>query len=194
MTVRRRGMAMAATAAVVIGVAACSSGGHASASFPGLLCPTVEAWSDQSVGIVNAFSDRSPGAASVAQRRQYYQDAFTGLGAQLDDLETRVGKLPRPPASADAAAVHGALAQALTEMRASLADVKAQAMALPDSSYAVASVADGHLFTGLEKNQAIVYQALSDLSEKYGTDVVPRGCGRRGAVDLGPPVTAPRQP
>jgi hypothetical protein len=193
MTVRRRGMAMAATAAV-IGVAACSSGGHASASFSGVLCPTVEAWSDQSVGIVNSFSDRSPGAATVAQRRQYYQDAFTGLGAQLDDLETRVDKLPRPPASADAGAVHDALEQALTEMRASLADVKAQATALPDSAYAVASVTDGHLFAGLEKNQAIVYQALSDLSEKYGTDVVPRGCGRRGAVDLSPPVTAPRQP
>jgi predicted trehalose synthase len=143
---------------------------------------------------VNAFSDRSPGATTVAQRRQYYQDAFTGLGTQLDDLETRLGKLPRPPASADADAVHGALEQALTEMHAALADVEAEAMALPDSAYDVASVADGHLFAGLEKDQAIVYQALSDLSERYGTDVVPRGCGRRGAVDLSPPVTAPRPP
>jgi hypothetical protein len=185
---------MVATAAIV-GLVSCSSGGgRPSPSFSGLLCPTVEAWSDQSVVIVNAFSDRSPGATTVAQRRQYYEDAFTALGGQLDDLDTRFGKLPRPPAAADADAVHGALEQAVTEMRAGLADGTAEAAALPDSAYAVASVTDGHLFTGLEKNQAIVYQALSDLSEKYGPGVVPRGCGRRAPVDLSPPVTAPRLP
>jgi hypothetical protein len=183
---------MAAAAVLGLVAGACSSGGHAPASFSGVLCPTVEAWSDQSVGIVNAFSDRSPNATTVAQRRQYYQDAFDGLGGQLDDLAARVGRLPAPPSSADAGAIHGALEQALTEMRAGLADTKAQAAGLPDAAYSVASVADGHLFTGLEKNLAIVYQALSDLSERYGTDVVPRGCGRRGAVDLSPPVTAPR--
>ena len=43
----------------------------------------------------------------------------------------------------------------------------------------------------MEKNQAIVYQALSDLSQRLGPDVVPRGCGRRGAVDHSPAVTPP---
>jgi hypothetical protein len=175
---------------VVLAVASCSSGGSASKTdFAGVLCPTVEAWSDQSVAVVNAFSDQSLKASGPSQRRQYYADAFTGLGHQLDDLSTRFGRLPAPSQQPDA--VRSALSVAITAMRAALRDASSASTALPDADYEIASVTDGRLFTGLEKNQAIVYQALSDLSDTYGPKVVPRGCGRRGPVDLSPGVTAP---
>jgi hypothetical protein len=167
--------------------ASCSSDGSQRASFPSVLCPTVQAWSDQSVGVVNTFSDQSVKATSAAQRRQLYEDAFEGVEKQLDELAQRLDKLPTPPKDADT--VTSTLDGAVTAMRAALEDAKTTSAGLPDASYEIASVSNGKLFTGLEKNQAIVYQALSDLSDRYGAEVVPRGCGRRGAVDLSPSVT-----
>jgi hypothetical protein len=180
--------ALFGVALVAVATASCSSDGS-SARFPAVLCPTVQAWSDQSVGVVNTFSDHSRAATSAAQRRQLYESAFGGLEQQLDQLATRLAKLPTAPT--DPAAVTSALRGAITAMRAALGDAESTSAALPDGSYEIASVSNGKLFTGLEKNQAIVYQALSDLSDRYGAEVVPRGCGRRGAVDLSPSVTAP---
>jgi hypothetical protein len=179
------------TAALVVAAAACSSDGSKPApTFAAVLCPTVQAWSDQSVGVVNTFSDRSVDASGPAQRRQYYQDAFAGLEQQLDDLSARVDRLPAAPVEADT--VKASLRDAIADMRAGQKEAASASAALPDASYEVASVTEGRLFTGLEKSQAIVYQTLTDLSEKYGEQVVPKGCGRRGAVDLSPSVTPPK--
>jgi hypothetical protein len=69
-------------------------------------------------------------------------------------------------------------------------DGAAHAAELPDEAYAVRAVGDGTLFTSIEKAKAVVFQALADLADDATTGV-PRGCGRRGALDLSPSATFP---
>jgi hypothetical protein len=51
-------------------------------------------------------------------------------------------------------------------------------------------VGEGTLLTGTEKAKAIVFQALSDLAGDPSTGI-PRGCGRRAALDISAPATFP---
>jgi len=167
-------------------LAACSGSSTPKADFAGTLCLGVRVWNDQSVDVVNGFSDDSV-AAAPADRRHLYQAAFDSLNGQIDALQKRISSLPNVPD--DAPAVRGALDELVVSMHATVRDGRTGADALPDSAYTVASVTDGRLFTGLEKNQALVYQTLSDLSARYGTNLVPDGCGRRDALDISPSIT-----
>jgi hypothetical protein len=72
-------------------------------------------------------------------------------------------------------------------------DGATEAEALPDRAFRLVAVRDGSLVTGVEKAKAVVFQALSDLAEDAATGV-PRGCGRRGALDLSPSATFPTSP
>jgi hypothetical protein len=168
-------------------LSACSGSSAPRPDFAGSLCLGVRVWNDQSVDVVNGFSDHSVAVSVPADRRRLYQAAFDRLDDQIDLLQQRISSLPKTPEGAPA--VHRALDELILSMRATVKDGRTEADTLPDSAYAVASVADGRLFTGLEKNQALVYQALSDLAAHYGTDLVPDGCGRRDALDISPSVT-----
>ena len=84
-------------------------------------------------------------------------------------------------------AVRAALTAALASVAATIADGAAGAAALPATAYDTVAVRDGKLLVGTEKSKAIVFNTLADLA----ADGVPRGCGRRGALDLSPSVTFP---
>jgi hypothetical protein len=184
-TVKTRHVVAVAGCAAVL--AACSGSSTPKADFAGTLCLGVRVWNDQSVDVVNGFSDHSVAAAAPADRRHLYQGAFDRLDGQIDGLQKRISSLPSTPDGAPA--VRSALDELVVSMRTTVKDGRRAADALPDSAYTVASVTDGRLFTGLEKNQALVYQSLRDLSARYGTTLVPDGCGRRDALDISPSVT-----
>jgi hypothetical protein len=173
-------------AAGLVGCSSSGGPGGSAASFPGQLCHTVQAWSDQSVDAVNDFSLHSSDAA-VAQRRVLYAAAFDRLEGLLTQLADRVDQLPAAPQDPDA--IRDQLHTALTLMHATTADGKAGAAALPDASYEYASVSNGRLFTGMEKNQAILFAALQAMSDRYDDNVVPPGCGRRSTGDLSPSLS-----
>jgi hypothetical protein len=69
-------------------------------------------------------------------------------------------------------------------------DGAAEAGRLPDAAYEFVAVREGSLVTGIEKAKAIVFNTLSDLADET-TVGLPRGCGRRGALDLSPVATFP---
>ena len=110
--------------------------------------------------------------------------AFGDLEALGDRLADELDDLDLP------ADVATSLDEVVTRVATVVADGAAEAGDLPDEAYAVVAVRDGSLVTGVEKAKAIVFNTLADLADEPGSDV-PRGCGRRGALDLSPSVTFP---
>jgi hypothetical protein len=163
-------------------VAACGDDGaprHGGAS----LCPTVQAWSDAVVQEVKDFRLASRGLDPAARRARYLE-TFAGLerlggrlAAALDELDL-------------ADAVARRLDAALEDVAATVTAGAAEAAALPDDAYELVAVGDGSLVTGVEKAKAVVFAALGELAEDESTGV-PRGCGRRAALDSSPPATLP---
>ena len=148
------------------------------------LCPTVQAWSDATVDAVDEFRIASRELDPAARRARYLQ-SFGDLAALGDRLGRRVRR-PRAPAPASRRSLDEAVARVATVV----ADGAAEAGDLPDEAYSVVAVRDGSLVTGVEKAKAIVFNTLADLADEPGS-AVPRGCGRRGALDLSPSVTFP---
>jgi hypothetical protein len=147
------------------------------------LCATVQAWSDVSVEAVKEFRLASPGL-DPADRRARYDEAFSALAGRREEFIEHLDELDL------AEPVAARLDEAVDVVGQTIADGAAEAAALPDEAYAVLAVRDGTLVTGVEKAKAVVFQALSELTEDDTTGI-PRGCGRRGALDLSPPATYP---
>ena len=145
-----------------------------------LLCPTVQAWSDAIVDAVRGFTKVSR-TLEPAGRKARYAQAFTEQSALHDRLAAAVDELTMPDA------VRAALTVALASVAATIADGADGAAALPASAYDTIAVRDGKLLVGTEKSKAIVFNTLADLADAG----VPRGCGRRGTLDLSPSVTFP---
>jgi len=145
-----------------------------------LLCPTVQAWSDAIVDAVRGFTTVSR-SLEPADRKARYADAFVEQTALHDRLAAAVDELTMP------VVVRTALTAALASVGATIADGAAGAAALPAAAYDTVAVRDGKLLVGTEKSKAIVFNTLADLAP----DGVPRGCGRRGALDLSPSATFP---
>ena len=166
-------------------VAACDDddGGNGEGDVGSRLCPTVQAWSDQSVQEVKDFRLASRGLDPEARRARYL-DAFAGL-AELDDgFDGALDELDLPDPVAQR------LDTALEAVRMIVAEGEDKAASLPDEAYEFVAVSEGSLVTGVEKAKATVFAALSDLADDTSTGV-PRGCGRRAALDLSPPATFP---
>ena len=144
------------------------------------LCPTVQAWSDASVDAVRAFAKASR-TLDPAGRQARYAQAFVDQAALEERLAAAVDRLTLPDA------VRAGLTAALASVAATIADGAAGAAALPETAYDTVAVREGKLLVGTEKSKAIVFNTLADLA----ADGVPRGCGRRGALDLSPSVTFP---
>jgi hypothetical protein len=182
MPTTRRSMARRSVVLVAAGLAlaGCSSSSGKSAVDAAALCSSVRVWNDQSVDAVNAFSRQSDDV-DLPGRRRLYDEAFGNLDVQLHALATQIAGLP-------SGTLKTAMEEAQRQMADNLASARADAKALPDTAYEYYSVKDGRLFTGLEKNQAIIFQALSDVAE-HGQ--VPVACGRRLPDDLSPSATAP---
>jgi hypothetical protein len=147
------------------------------------LCPTVRAWADASVEAVNRFRLASP-TLDPAGRRARYAQAFRDQLAVDERLATALDGLALPDA------VRARLDAALTDVETTVEDSAAGAAALPDPAYRFEAVSEGTLLTGTEKAKAIVFQALSDLAGDPSTGI-PRGCGRRAALDISAPATFP---
>ena len=147
------------------------------------LCPTVRAWADASVEAVNGFRIASPTLDPTGRRARYGQ-AFRDQVALDERLATALDGLALPPR------VRSRLDTALADVETTVDDNAAEAAALPDSAYQFQAVAEGTLLTGTEKAKAIVFQALSDLAGDPRTEL-PRGCGRRAALDISPAATFP---
>jgi hypothetical protein len=165
-----------ATAAAATTTSAVPAGGAVDPK----LCPTVQAWSDGIVDAVRGFTKVSRMLAP-AERKARYAAAFVEQSALHDRLAAAVDELAMPDA------VRAGLRTALDSVAATIADGADGAAALPASSYGTIAVRDGKLLVGTEKSKAIVFNTLADLAD----DGVPRGCGRRGALDLSPSVTFP---
>jgi hypothetical protein len=144
------------------------------------LCPSVQAWSDGIVDAVRTFAKASR-SSDTAERKEHYTQAFVEQSALHDRLAAAVEQMTLP------ATVRTALGDALASVAATIADGAAGAAALPDAAYETIAVGDGTLLVGTEKSKAIVFNTLADLAAAG----VPRGCGRRGALDLSPSVTFP---
>jgi hypothetical protein len=182
----RRGAAAARAAPIVLTavvLAGCGGDDDAGDQTVADLCASVQAWSDISVEAVKEFRLDSPGL-DPAGRRARYDDAFTELAARRDEFIEHLAELEL------AEPVAARLDEAVDVVGQTIADGAAEAAALPDEAYAVLAVRDGTLVTGVEKAKAVVFQALTELTEDPTTGV-PRGCGRRGALDLSPPATYP---
>jgi hypothetical protein len=147
------------------------------------LCPTVQAWSDASVDAVNAFRIASRGL-DPAQRRARYAQAFDEQVALETRLTDALDGLALPTD------VRARIDTALGAVAATIEDNASQAAALPDTAYRFVAVSEGKLVTGTEKAKAIMFAALGELAQEPATGV-PRGCGRRGALDLSPSATFP---
>ncbi len=145
-----------------------------------LLCPTVQAWSDAIVDAVRGFTKVSR-TLDAAGRQQHYAEAFVEQSALHDRLAAALDELTMPDV------VRTTLTAALASVAATIADGAAGAAALPESAYDTVAVRDGKLLVGTEKSKAIVFNTLADLADAG----VPKGCGRRGALDLSPSVTFP---
>ena len=182
---RRRPLgAVLGLALATIAVGACGDDGPPAATVdPATLCATVQAWSDTTVDVANEFRIASRELDPPARRVRYRQSFDDELAVHARFADALAGlDLPAP--------VGAELDEALARVAAIIADGAAEAAALPDSAYEVRGIRDGSLVTGIEKSKAVVFAALSGLSDDPSTGV-PRGCGRRGALDISPMVTFP---
>jgi hypothetical protein len=151
------------------------------------LCPTVQAWSDQTADVADEFRLSSREMDSAAQRRSSYESAF----ADLQTLQERlVVELDRLDASELDERVGPRLAVAAGDVRTVIDDGARRAAALPDEAYQTLAVREGTLFVSVEKARAVVFQALAELADDPKSGV-PRGCGRRDPIDLAPSATFP---
>jgi hypothetical protein len=180
---RRRVAGAVFEVAVVAALAACVDDGPGDVTLAESLCPTVQAWSDATVDAVEGFRVASRELDPTGRRARYVQ-AFDELEALGERLADELGELDLP------VDVEASLDEAVTRVAALVGDGAAEAGDLPDAAYAVVAVRDGSLVTGVEKAKAIVFNTLADLAAQPGS-AVPRGCGRRGALDLSPSVTFP---
>jgi hypothetical protein len=172
--------------ALVVGTSlvACGDDGPGVAPLDAVaLCTTVQAWSDLSVDVVDAFRVASR-ELDAPERRARYRSAFDEQLAVQERLVAALDHLD-PPAD-----VRERIDEAVARVATIITDGAAAADALPDSAYDVRGIRDGSLVTGTEKSKAVVFAALSALSDDPATGV-PRGCGRRGALDISPAVTFP---
>lgn len=147
------------------------------------LCATVQAWSDAVVDVVRDFRLASR-ELDPAGRRARYAASFVDQRALHQRLAAALATLALD------AAVRDRLEGALAAVDTTVTDDAAEAAALPDDAYAVRGVRNGSLVTGTEKAKAVVFNTLADLAADPATGI-PRGCGRRGALDLSPSVTFP---
>ena len=182
------GRRLTGAAAVVVGLgiatAACGDDGPGAASLdPVRLCTTVQAWSDATVDVADAFRVASRELEPPARRARYRQSFDEQLALQ-GRLVAALDRLELP------AEVVARLDAAVERVAGIIANGAAQAEQLPDAAYEVRGIRDGSLVTGTEKSKAVVFAALSSLADDPGTGV-PRGCGRRGALDISPAVTFP---
>ena len=168
---------------LVAALAACGDDGPDDISLATSLCPTVQAWSDATVDAVDEFRVASRELDPTARRARYMQ-AFGDLEALGDRLADELDDLELP------AGVAESLDEVVARVATVVADGAAEAGDLPDEAYSVVAVRDGSLVTGVEKAKAIVFNTLADLADEPGS-AVPRGCGRRGALDLSPSATFP---
>jgi hypothetical protein len=168
---------------LVVVLAACGDDDGDDTAAPEDLCLAVQAWSDATVDAVDAFRDDSRELDPDA-RRARYAEAFTDVADRRDEFAEHMAELDLPQPVAER------LDEALAAVTQTFEDGAAKAAALPKEAYAVQSVREGSLVTSVEKAKAIVFQALSELAEDPATGV-PRGCGRRGALDLSPSATYP---
>jgi hypothetical protein len=191
--IRITAVLVAAVAGLAVGVSACSGGGDDAATVSrargryatpeGSFCDVVLRWSDAVVGSINQFSMQSPDASDPAARKAMYLDVWDGLS----DLSLWVdAAADRAPADTQAE-----LRRAATRVRDELTIGRARAAGLPDSSYELASVRNGTLFTSTEKTRDVVYQTLDDLRAALGEGQVPVACGRHTEPVTLPVMTAP---
>jgi hypothetical protein len=184
MTGRRRAGAVVVVVGLGLGAAACGDDGPGAALLdPVRLCTTVQAWSDATVDVVDAFRVASRELDAPARRARYRQSFDEQLAVQAR-LVAALDRLGLPEG------VAAPLDAAVERVAGIIADGAAQAGQLPDAAYEVRGIRDGSLVTGTEKSKAVVFAALSALSGDPDSGV-PRGCGRRGALDLSPAVTFP---
>jgi hypothetical protein len=148
-----------------------------------LLCTTVQAWSDATVEVANEFRIASR-ELDPAARRVRYRESFDEQMDVHDHLVEALAALHLPAPTA------AALDGALERVAVIIDDGAAEADGLPDAAYELRGIRDGSLVTGIEKSKAIVFAALSGLADDPATGV-PRGCGRRDALDISPMVTFP---
>ncbi len=181
-----------ATAMLLIALAACSNdtkpatksstGSDSSvdrSTFTSALCASVADWMTDLVASTNAFSDASP-QLSAASRRDRYLAAFDDLTRVTDALRVQLGQLPSEGAApADVDAVRAALVAAVDEVKAQIADNRAQAAGLADAAYALQAVNDGHLFTGSEKALSTVFKSLNEQGRAHALPDLDGTCGRR---------------
>jgi hypothetical protein len=147
------------------------------------LCLTVRAWADASVEAVNGFRIASP-TLDPAARKARYERAFRDQLAVDEQLSAALAAMSLP------APIAARLDTALGDVHMTIDDSETHAAALPESAYRFVAVSEGTLLTGTEKAKAIVFQALSELAGDPSTGI-PRGCGRRAALDISPPATFP---
>jgi hypothetical protein len=181
MTRRRPGAVLGL--ALVVGATACGDDGPDPPLDAATLCTTVQAWSDATVDVANEFRIASR-ELDPAARRTRYRRAFDEQLAVHDRLVGALDGLDLP------APVAATLDDALGRVAVTIDEGAAHADALPDSAYEVRGIRDGSLVTGIEKSKAVVFAALSGLADDPVTGI-PRGCGRRGALDISPMVTFP---
>ena len=143
----------------------------------------MQAWSDSTVDAADAFRQVSPDL-DPSQRRARYAEAFEDVAARRSEFADYLADLDLPEA------VAARLDAALADLSQTIDDGAAEAAALPNDAYAVRAVREGSLITSVEKAKAIVFQALAELADDPATGV-PRGCGRRGSLDLSPTATYP---
>ena len=181
---RRRRLAGATLGLALAALAACGDDGPGPAPLDAAtLCTTVQAWSDATVDVANEFRIASR-ELDPAARRVRYRQSFDEESAVHERFVDALARLDLP-ASASAE-----LDEALARVSEIIADGAAEADALPDSAYEVRGIRDGSLVTGIEKSKAVVFAALSGLADDPAS-TIPRGCGRRGALDISPMVTFP---
>ena len=161
----------------------CGDDDDSDTAVPEELCPAVQAWSDRTVDAADAFRQVSPDL-DPSQRRARYAEAFEDVAARRAEFADYLADLDLP----EGVAVR--LDEALADVSQTIDDGAAEAAALPNDAYAVRAVREGSLITSVEKAKAIVFQALAELAEDPATGI-PRGCGRRGSLDLSPTATYP---
>jgi hypothetical protein len=176
----------AGVAALVFLVAGCGDDGVSPAHGP-TLCPTVQAWSDQTADVADGFRLSSREVEGAAQRRATYESAFADLQALQERLVVELDDLDEDELDAG---VGPRLAEAAADVRLVIDDGAAHAAELPDEAYETLAVSEGTLFVSVEKAKAVVFQALAELADDPRSGV-PRGCGRRGPLDLSPSATFP---
>jgi hypothetical protein len=174
------------TGALLLLLTACGDDGSSPAGGP-QLCPMVQAWSDQTADVADEFRLSSRQAESAAQRRASYETAFADLRALQERF---VGELDGLDESEVDAGVGPRLADAAATVGIVIDEGAQRAAELPDAAYATLAVREGTLFVSVEKAKAVVFQALAELADHPGSGV-PRGCGRRGPLDLSPSATFP---